>query len=137
MQVILHKTPLLPLAKAPPSFGLTLGDSVDLRADTKGTVTALFWRKGFWLPLIGQRGRLVPIGQLAPEAAELIAPALRQGADLRVRVVEICPAHMSARGQDAICVSVWGDHDRLAQARERDAMFVHTHASEAREPAAS
>jgi len=119
MQVILHKTPLVPLAEAPASFGLTLGDSVELHADPTGSVTAVFWRKGPWL--LGRRARQVPIGQLLPEAADMVAPALRHGNGLRVRVVEICPAHLSAEGQDAVCLSVWGDRDRLAQARTREA----------------
>jgi len=121
MQVILHKTPVVPLAKSPATFGLTLGDSVELQADPTGAVTAVFWRKGPWLPLLGRRARQVPIGQLVPEAADMVAPALRRGTELRVRVVEICPAHLSAEGQDAVCLSVWGDRDRLAQAREREA----------------
>jgi hypothetical protein len=121
MQVILHKTPLVPLAETPATFGLTLGDSVELQADASGAVTAVFWRKGRWSSLFGGRARQVPIGQLVPEAADMIAPALRYGTDLRVRVVEICPAHLSAAGQDAVCLSVWGDRDRLVRAREREA----------------
>lgn len=123
MQVILHKTPLVPLAESPATFGLTLGDSVELQADPTGAVMAVFRRKGAWLPLLGRRTRQVPIGQLVPEAADMVAPALRCGTDLRVRVVEICPAHLSAEGQDAVCLSVWGDRDRLAQARNHEAAF--------------
>lgn len=122
MQVILHKTPLVPLAESPAKFGLTLGDSVELQAEPSGAVVAVYWRRGPWLPLLGRRERQVPIGQLVPEAADMVAPALRHGTDLRVRVVEICPAHLRAEGQDAVCLSVWGDRDRLARARQRDAL---------------
>lgn len=121
MQVILHKTPLVPLAESPATFGLTLGDAVELQADPAGAVWATYRRKGAWLPLLGRRTRQVAIGQLEPEAADMVAPALRRGTGLRVRVVEICPAHLSAEGQDAVCLSVWGDRDRLAQARDHEA----------------
>ncbi len=132
MQVILHKTPLVPLAESPAKYGLTLGDSVELQADPTGAVTAVFRRKGSWLPLLGRRTRQVPIGQLEPEAADMVAPALRRGTGLRVRVVEICPAHLSAEGQDAICLSVWGDRDRLAQAREHEAALERAQGTAAR-----
>ncbi|KPQ06626.1 MAG: hypothetical protein HLUCCA12_10090 [Rhodobacteraceae bacterium HLUCCA12] len=119
MQVILHKTPLLPAAETPPSLGLELGDAVELEAEAEGTVRASIWRHGMWLPLVGRRARRVPLGHLRPEAAELVAPALSQGTDLRVRVVEICPAHLSEDGRDYVCLSIWGDRDRLRRARER------------------
>lgn len=121
MQVILHKTPLVPPAKAPATFGLVLGDSVHLRADSAGEVTATIARRGLWLPLIGRRERQVSIGHLCPEAARIVAPALQQGADFRVRIVEICPAHLSADGHDNVCLSVWGDRDRLARAHAKRA----------------
>ena len=120
MQVILHKTPLVPLAQTPTAFGLTLGDSVELHAGPSGEVVAVYSRKGRWLPLLGRRSRPVPIGQLEPEAADIVAPALRNGNELRVRVVEICPAHLRAEGDDAVCLSVWGDRDSLARARDAE-----------------
>ncbi|MCC5970095.1 MAG: hypothetical protein JJU15_09100 [Pararhodobacter sp.] len=107
----------MPPAEGPASMGLVLGDNVHLQADGAGKVMAMIWRHGVWLPLFGRRRRQVPIGELCSEAAELIAPALNEGANLRVRIVEICPAHLSENGQDAICLSVWGDRDRLARAR--------------------
>lgn len=119
MQVILHKTAVEKLEVPLMATGVSLGDALRLEEDESGEISVSFLRRASWLALIGRPARWLRLGQLCEEAGQLIAPALRDGVELRVRVVEISPAHLSASDRDALHLSVWGDRARLARAQAR------------------
>lgn len=120
MQVILHKTAVEKLEVSLMATGISLGDAMRLEEDESGEICVCFHRRASWLALIGRPARWLRLGHLCEEAGQLIAPALRDGVELRVRVVEISPAHLSGRDRDALHLSVWGDRTRLARAQARD-----------------
>jgi hypothetical protein len=57
----------------------------------------------------GLKPRLVRAGYLGDQAKDLLMPALEKNAPLRVRIVALEAAHLSADGVDSVSISVWGN----------------------------
>jgi hypothetical protein len=64
------------------------------------------------------------VGYLGQQATEILWPALESYAHLRVRIVEIEPAHLSPSGNASPFISVWGDPTILMSARPRHQIFT-------------
>jgi hypothetical protein len=109
MQLLIYKTELV-VERAP--GWLEPNSPIELRAQAHGTVVAFAQRPPRLLPLFGQ-ARPVRIGGLDETAGVLLRPALEAGLALRVRIVEIHPAHLTADRQARISVSVWGGAAKL------------------------
>ncbi|ATX67113.1 hypothetical protein [Roseinatronobacter bogoriensis] len=107
MQALIHQTRIDGLQFAIQGSGVTLGQDVALEYDQQNRVAAFVklparWSFGF------SRNKRKQLGYLGPDAAMLITPALERQAPLRVRIVELEPAHAREEGIDQVSVSIWG-----------------------------
>ncbi len=86
---------------------LSMGDVVTARLMPDGRVGiwARVRRSVLGLPL----WREAYLGHLGPVAAQVLTPALLEGAALRLRVVMLTPEHLAGSGDPEIHISVWGD----------------------------
>ena len=107
MQALIHQTSLQGLQFPIRGSGVALGQTVHLKCDQDRRVAAFVKLPARWFFGLGKT-KLRQLGYLHLEAAELIAPALERQAQLRVRIVELEPAHARVAGVDQVCVSVWG-----------------------------
>lgn len=121
MQPLIHKasvnltTDKLPKAASP-------GDAVNLYLQKDGKIIATYMVPSR-LPFgLGGPVELV-LGYLGLQATEILRPGLERYAHLRVRIVEIEPAHLSASGNASLFISVWGDPTILLSARPRYQIF--------------
>lgn len=113
MQPILPLVPVEQIAVHIARSGLSMGDPCEARLLADGRVGIFarvrqrvlglipWWREGY-------------LGHLGPVAAQILAPALLEGAMLRVRVVQLTPEHLAGSGMPEIMISVWGDPRWLA-----------------------
>lgn len=111
MEILIYKTDLS-VERVPRWLVPTA--PVRLRPETDGSVGAYADRPAGWLGL-RPRAR-VRIGTLGGAARELLTPAIETGAALRVRIVELLPAHLASDGRARVAISVWGDPERLRPA---------------------
>ena len=108
MEPILPQVPVEGIAVHIARCGLSMGDPADARLMDDGRV-------GIWArvrrPILGllPARRSTYLGHLGPIAAEVVTPALLEGAQLRLRVVMLTPEHLAGSGDPEIHVSVWGD----------------------------
>lgn len=110
MQVLIYKSELNELAENHWPRGMAPGDSIDLRIVEDGVIEACATEKArLWM----RRPRRVRLGTLNEQASKLLDHAVRNGAYLRVRIVEIQPAHLALNGQPKVAISVWGDPQGL------------------------
>lgn len=65
----------------------------------------------------------VVLGYLGHQATAMLRPALERNAHLRVRIVEIQPAHLSSSGNASLFISVWGDPSFLLSAQSKFQIF--------------
>lgn len=107
-QPLLPKSRLVRLAVHVQRSGLCLGDAVTLGwlGDGGIGVFAPPRRKRLGLFL---RRRPILLGQLEPEAAAIVAPALAAEEPLRVRIVGLNPEHLAGEAGPEVHISVWGD----------------------------
>ncbi|NBR91104.1 MAG: hypothetical protein EBS68_14575 [Rhodobacteraceae bacterium] len=121
MQVLIYKAALTDLKTNPTTAGISPGDVIGLELGEDGQISArALLTQGKW---IFQRTRSLPIGTLEPQATALLSPALERNAHLRVRIVEIEPAHL-ARGKVAkVFISVWGDPEDLEPPKTKTTIF--------------
>jgi hypothetical protein len=109
MQTLIYKTPLV--VERAPSW-LAPNSPVELRLQADGTVAAFAQRPSSWLSLVWPT-RPVRIGVLHEEAGDLLCPILDAGITIRVRIVELLPAHLAVDRRARIGVSVWGSVTRI------------------------
>ena len=113
MQTLIYKTELT-VERAPAWLAPT--SPVELRPQADGTVAAFARRPSGWASMFwGERP--VRIGMLTEDAAMLARPALETGIVLRVRIVELHPAHLTTDRRVRISVSVWGGVVKMAASR--------------------
>lgn len=102
---------------------LSMGDPAEARLMPDGLV-------GIWArvrrPVLGiwPTRRDTYLGHLGPMAAQIVTPALLEGAPLRLRVVMLTPEHLAGLGQPEIHVSIWGDPRLLTPFLDVPAAFV-------------
>ncbi len=108
MQILIYKTDLV-VERAP--TWLELNSSVELCPQADHTVAAYVRRPPRWPSLFGA-SRPVRIGFLDEAAETLLRSAFEAGIALRVRIVELDPAHLTDDRRARISVSVWGNTGR-------------------------
>ena len=113
MQTLIYKTELA-VERAP--AWLVPNSSVELRPQADGTVEAFARRPSRWTPFLGD-ARPVRIGVLVDDAAMLLRPVFETDIVLRVRIVELHPAHLTTDRRARISVSVWGGVAKMAVSR--------------------
>jgi len=114
MQPLIHQASLHGLTMAVGGSGIVPGQNVELEITAERNILACVTLPSRW-PFGFGRPRRQCLGYLHPEATQMLLPALDIEATLRVRIVEVEPAHARADGVDRISISVWGDPDDLAR----------------------
>ena len=124
MQPLIHKASVnLTADKLPKSA--SPGDAVTLYLQKDGKIIATYMVPSR-LPFgLGGPVELV-LGYLGHQATEILRPALERYAHLRVRIVEIEPAHLSSSGTASLFISVWGDPTILLSARPKHEIFTRS-----------
>lgn len=112
MQVLVYQARLCDLKMQIQGSKLTLGQSVELAFNDDQSVAAFVMQRS-GLPFGLGKPRRQLLGQVISEVAEIIAPALLKNVPLRVRIVEIKPAHTRTDGVDQISISIWGEPSAL------------------------
>ncbi|OHC46935.1 MAG: hypothetical protein A2092_06580 [Rhodobacteraceae bacterium GWE1_64_9] len=112
---IIHKASLIGLAVHVGHSGLCLNDTAELQAIADGQIGVFAVRHGRWLGLIPHRRR-VYLGNLGPQAAQIVAPRLAREEQLRVRIVGLTPEHLAREAPPEIHVSVWTNGRTRAEA---------------------
>lgn len=109
---LIHKAPVEGLAIHVARAGLAIGDQARLDRLSDGRI-GVFAR--LRKPILG----LLPhhkeglVGHLGPVAEEILAPSLAHGDDLRVRIIDLTPEHLSNGYPPEVYISVWGDPRHL------------------------
>jgi hypothetical protein len=109
---LIHKAPVEELVIHVARTGLAIGDTAWLDRVSDGRI-GVFAR--LRQPILGiiPRQRVGLIGHLGPVAAEIITPSLAHGDDLRVRIIDLVPEHLSNGFPPEVYISVWGDPRHL------------------------
>lgn len=118
MQVLIYKTELKGLASARHwPRNLAPGDPVVLRLDDADRIIGVYatHTPRLWM----RKPRHIRLGELNEPTATLLDLAVRAGAHLRVRIVEIQPPNLTSNGQPRVAISVWGDPKDLSNQRPR------------------
>ena len=107
MQPLIHKASVHLFAKKLPASA-TLGDPIRLILNDDGIITVMLAVPSR-LPFGLGPSRDFLAGKLGDQASALLKPALQIAAHLRLRIVEIEPAHLNKNGQSKLYISVWGE----------------------------
>jgi hypothetical protein len=109
LQPLIHKAAVHDICVDVSRSKLCIGDPVQLLPLGDGRIGVVAESRSRWFWVIPRRvSRL--IGVLGPLASELIAPAVVQGEQLRVRIVGLTPEHLAQTpGRAEVHISVWGD----------------------------
>lgn len=113
LEPILPQVPVEGLAIHIGRARLSMGDAAEARLLPDGRVGVFARVYRPFLGLVPMR-RVTFLGHLGPIAAGIVAPALLEGAPLRLRVVSLTPEHLAGSGPPEIYVSIWGDPRLLA-----------------------
>ena len=108
MQLLIHKTSLHRLQVNLSKMATVLGDAVQLVPESNDDV-AVYFIVPSRLPFGLGKSRLVRAGYLGNQAKALLMSALEKNAPLRVRIVDLEAAHLSADGKDRVSISVWSN----------------------------
>lgn len=100
----------------------SLGDVLTLRLQSDGKITAT-WVASSRIAFGFGRARELVLGYLGQRATDLLGPALERSAHLRVRIVEIEPAHLNSLGNARLFISVWGDPKVVMPTRPKHKIF--------------
>ncbi|MEF3046085.1 hypothetical protein [Pseudotabrizicola sp. L79] len=117
LQPLIHKAAVHDIAVHVARTGLSIGDEAELHLlpDGRVGVFALLHRRLFGL--IPRRVSLL-LGNLGPQARELLERAVESDDPLRVRIVGLTPEHLvSEGGQPEIHISVWGNPRHITPLR--------------------
>jgi len=130
MQPLIHQAGLYGLTMPIGGSGIVPGQTVALEITPEREIKVFANLPSRWLFGFG-RPRRHFLGYLHPQATELLLPALYSEAPLRVRIVEVEPAHARADGVDRVCISVWGDPEDLARPSKHVMPFENAKSGEA------
>ncbi len=108
MEPILPQVPVEGISVHIGRSRLSMGDTVTARLLPDGRLGVFAQVQRPFLGLVPLR-REAYLGHLGPIAAQVLTPALLDGASLRLRVVMLTPEHLVGAGQPEIHISVWGD----------------------------
>ncbi|MDN5785959.1 hypothetical protein [Pseudorhodobacter sp.] len=106
IEPLIHKASVSGLCVQIRKTGLSIGDVAELGLADDGRIAvyARIVKRGFLL----RRPVRALVGYLGHQASQILTPALRRGAPLRVRVVSLTPEHLAPGGKAEMSVSVWG-----------------------------
>ena len=107
MQPIIHKASVHLFAKTLPA-SVAPGDTIRLILNDDDTITVMLTIPSR-LPFGLGRSREFLAGKFGDQASSLLKPALQITSHLRLRIVEIEPAHLNKNGQSKLYISVWGE----------------------------
>jgi hypothetical protein len=107
MQAIIHKAAVNDLQTQIRHTGLCIGDAAELHLDDLGRVTV--WGRLNRRRFLIRRRVLAHIGNLGPQACEILTPVLHRNEHLRVRIVGLTPEHLAPDGKAEMHISVWGN----------------------------
>jgi hypothetical protein len=130
MQPLIHQASLYGLTLPISGSGIVPGQNVHLEITAEREIEVYANLPSRW-PFGFGRPRRYCLGYLHPQATELLLPALYSAAPLRVRIVEVEPAHARADGVDRVVVSVWGNPDDLTRPSQHMMPFDNPQADEA------
>ncbi|WP_225030263.1 hypothetical protein [Xinfangfangia pollutisoli] len=108
LEPILPQVPVEGIAVHIARAGLSMGDTAEARLMPDGRVGIYARVRQSLLGVIPRR-RIGYLGHLGPVAGQIVAPALLDGAPLRLRIVQLTPEHLAGAGAPEIEISVWGD----------------------------
>lgn len=126
MQPLIHQASLYGLTTPIGSSGIVPGQNVELEVTAERKIQVYANLPSRWPFGLGKPRRQC-LGFLHPEATQLLLPALDVEATLRVRIVEVEPAHARPDGVDRVCISVWGDPDDLGLSSTKLITFARAH----------
>ena len=107
MQPLIHKASVDITANTLPS-SVSPNDNASLQLEDDDTISVILILLSR-LPFGLGKSRKFVVGILGQNATALIKPAILKSARLRVKIVEIEPAHLSRNGKTCLYISVWGD----------------------------
>jgi len=107
IEAIINKAAVCDLQTAIRNTGLCIGDAAELHLCDDGRVAV--WATIRKSRFLIRRRVLAHLGNLGPQACQILTPALRRGDHLRVRVVGLTPEHLAPDGRAEMHVSVWGN----------------------------
>ena len=105
---LIHKAPVEGLAIHVGRSGLSIGDTAWLEQAEDGRIRVFARLRDRVLGIV-PRQRIGLVGHLGPLARDIVAPSLAHGDDLRVRIIDLVPEHLSNGHPPEVYVSVWGD----------------------------
>ncbi len=109
---LIHKAPVEGLTVHVARAGLSIGDTASLNRLADGRVGVFARVRQPFLGLI-PRHRVALLGHLGPLAEEIVSPSLDHGDDLRIRIIDLMPEHLSNGFPPEVYISVWGDPRHL------------------------
>lgn len=109
---LIHKAPVEGLTVHVARTGLSIRDTAWLDRLSDGRIGVFARIRQPFLGLIPHH-RTALLGHLGPLAEEIVAPSLAHGDDLRVRIIDLMPEHLSNGFPPEVCISVWGDPRHL------------------------
>jgi hypothetical protein len=109
---LIHKAPVEGIAVHVARTGLSIGDAAWLDRMSDGRIGVFAQVRKMLFGLI-PRHRSALLGHLGPVAEEIVAPSLAHGDDLRVRIIDLTPEHLSNGYPPEVYISVWGDPRHL------------------------
>ena len=110
MEQLIAKSELLDCRLSDRSGLLLMGKSAYFECYDDGSVGVLT-ESASRLPFGLGSSKIVWLGYLVPELAEILCSAIQSGAQFRVRIVEVTPSYVSTTGLTKIYVSIWGFSD--------------------------
>lgn len=112
MQALIHQASLYGLKIRIRGSSMIPGQPVELECHAEQKLAVFVRLPLRWSFGLGRPKRRI-LGYLHPEASAILMPAIEKSASLRVRIVEIEPAHARPEGVDQISISVWGEPEDL------------------------
>jgi len=112
MEQLIAKSELLDCGLPDRSALLLMGKSAYFECYDDGYVGVLT-ESASRLPFGFGSSKMVWLGYLAPDLAEILYSAIKSDAQFRVRIVGVTPSYASATGLTEIYVSIWGFLDDL------------------------
>jgi hypothetical protein len=109
---LIHKAPVEGLTVHVARTRLAIGDRAWLDRQPDGKI-GVFAEVRHLLLGVFPRKRPALLGHLGPVAEEIVAPSLAHGDQLRVRIIDLVPEHLSNGYPPEVYISVWGDPRHL------------------------
>lgn len=121
MRPLIHKASVR-LSAPELAKNVSLGDPLTLRCEDGEKITVI-WEAPSRLPFGIGKERSCRLGSLGDRATAILKNAVVRKARLRVRIVEIEPAHVRTSGHTRLFISVWGDPKDMTAFQPKKQIF--------------